>query len=95
MAAKKTHYYVIVMSENGPIFVTKVNHSNHTAEWNYKEKPLELAKSVAEDLALGLNLNLHSAYLVAQPFEIEVQPYNYKSWKIEWTKREDKEDEDC
>ena len=94
MTAKKIHYYVLVMSDNGPIFVTKVNHSNHTAEWNWKEKPLELTKFVADDLVLGLNLNLHSAFLVAQPFEIEVQPYNYMSWKIEWKEREGEEDED-
>lgn len=32
MAAKKKHYYVLVITEAGPKFVTKVNNSDHTAE---------------------------------------------------------------
>jgi len=93
MAAKKNHYYVLVMSDNGPIFVTKVHYSDKTAEWNWKDKPLEMSKQQAEDLVLGLNLNLHSAYLVHQPFEIDLQPYNYMSYEIDWKKRENKDED--
>ena len=50
---KKLHYYVLVISEDGPKFVTKVNNSDKTAEWNYDEKPLEFDKFWAEDLATG------------------------------------------
>lgn len=93
MAAKKTkkHYYVLVMTEAGPKFVTKVNNMDKTAEWNYKEKPLEFDKFWAEDLVLGLNLNFHTAYLICQNWEIEHQPYRYESYKIEWAEREKEE----
>lgn len=90
---KKKHYYVLVMTDAGPKFVTKVNNADKTAEWNYNEKPLELDKFWAEDLVLGLNLNMHLAFLVCQNWEIESQPYRYDDYKIEWVKRE-KETED-
>ncbi len=91
---KKNHWYVLVMSDGGPVFVTKANYATKTAEWNKLEKPLELDKSRAEDLILGLNLNFHSAFAVVMPFEIDTQPYRYSDWKIEWVKRGDEEDEE-
>ena len=95
MAAKKktNHYYVLVISDEGPVFVTKVNNLDKTAEWDWKEKPLEFDKFWAEDLVLGLNLNMHQAYLICQKWEITSQPYRYEGWKISWKKR-DKEEED-
>ena len=92
-AKKKKHYYVLVMTEAGPKFVTKVNYGDKTAEWDYKEKPLEMEKVWAEDLVLGLNLNLNQAYLICQNWEIEHQPYRYEDYKLQWVKRE-KETED-
>lgn len=91
---QKNHYYVLVITEAGPKFVTKVNNVDHTAEWNYKEKPLELDKFWAEDLVLGLNLNFHQAYLICQKFEITSQPYRYDNWKIKWEKREEEKDDE-
>lgn len=91
---KKIHYYVLVITDDGPKFVTKVNWSNKTAEWNYKEKPLELSKDMAEDLVLGLNLNLHVSYVVAQKWEIDTHPYRYESYKVNWVNREESEDEE-
>lgn len=93
MSAKKNHYYVLVISEQGPIFVTKVHYSDKTAEWNWKDKPLEMSKAQAEDLVLGLNLNMHQAYLACVPYEIYNHPYNYYKWEISWKERE-KFDED-
>ena len=90
-ATKKNRYYVLVITDAGPKFVTKVNYGDKTAEWDYKEKPLEMSKSEAEDLVLGLNLNLHQAYLICQKWEIDSQPYRYNDWKIEWVKREEEE----
>lgn len=90
---KKIHYYVLVMTNDGPKFVTKVNYKDKTAEWNYKEKPLEFDKFWAEDLALGLNLNLHLAYVIAQKWEIDSHPYRYEDYKLQWTERE-KEDKE-
>ena len=86
MAKKKNYYYVLVISNNGPVFVTKVNYSNKTAEWNCLEKPLEFGKTQAEDLVFGLNCNFHTAFLVTHPFELDTQPYNYKNWKIDFVK---------
>lgn len=96
MATKKTkkHYYVLVMTEAGPKFVTKINYGDKTAEWDYKEKPLEMEKLQAEDLVLGLNLNWNQAYLVCQNWEIENQPYRYDDYKIQWVKREKETEED-
>lgn len=93
-AKKKKHYYVLVMTEAGPKFVTKVNYGDKTAEWDYKEKPLELDKFWAEDLVLGLNLNFNQAYLVCQNREIETQPYRYDDYKIQWVEREKETEED-
>lgn len=58
------------------------------------EKPLELDKFWAEDLVLGLNLNMHTAFLVCQNWEITCQPYRYENWKISWNKREKDEIEE-
>lgn len=91
MSKKKLHYYVLVITDAGPKFVTDVNYADKTAEWDYNEKPLELDKSWAEDLAMGLNLNFHVSFVVAQPWEIDSHPYRYSDWKIEWKEREEKE----
>ena len=93
MAQKKNWYYVLVMSDEGPVFVTKINYADKTAEWNKLEKPLEMEQSRAKDLALGLNLNFHAAFVVCQPFEIDSQPYRYSKWHIEWKENEESEDE--
>ena len=77
MAARKMHYYVLVITNEGPKFVTKINYGDKTAEWNYKEKPLEMSKVNAEDLVLGLNMNLFLAYTVTMKCEITSHPYRY------------------
>ena len=88
MAKKKYHYYVLVMTEEGPKFVTKVNYGDKTAEYDKLEKPLEFSsKEWAEDVVLGLILNWNIAYLVCQKWEIEHQPYNYEKWEIEWKEK--------
>lgn len=86
---KKIHYYVLVMTDEGPKFVTDTK--GHDAYWDYKEKPMELNKTWAEEITIGLNLNMHLAYVVAQPYEIESQPYRYTDWKIEWKERKTEE----
>lgn len=91
---KKKHYYVLVITNAGPKFVTKVNYGDKTAEWDYKEKPLEMDKFWAEDLVLGLNLNFHQAYTVVMDWELDAQPYRYENYKIEWKKREDAKEEE-
>ena len=90
MASKKEnkHWYILVMTDGGPVFVTKINYGNRTAEWHKDEKPLEIDKSRVDDLVIGLNMNCHSSFAVCQPFEIDRQPYNYEDWEIEWKEKE-------
>ena len=88
---KKNHYYVLVMTDDGPKFVTDTK--GHDAYWDYKEKPMEFDKSWAEEVARGLNLNWHLAYVVAQPWEIDSQPYRYTDYKISWINREKETEE--
>lgn len=94
MSVKKSNYwYVLVMTDAGPVFVTKVNYANKTAEWDREGKPLEMDKSRAQDLTLGLNLNMHMSVAVCQPFQLDSQPYNYKKWQIKWEEREKQAEE--
>ena len=84
---KKDHWYVLVMGEQGPKFVTKVNHVDRTAEWDYKEAPLELDKSTAQDLSLGLTLNFHTAFAVCSQFEVPSHPYRYDAYDFQFVKK--------
>ena len=94
MAAKKkpcNYWYVLVMTDSGPTFVTSVEYAPKVAHWNKLEKPLELGKYRAEDLALGLNLNLHTAFAVCSKFELDSQPYRYELGEFEWIDKKDKD----
>lgn len=92
MAKKQNFYYVLVMTNNGPVFVTSVQYVGKTAHWNKDEKPLEMGKYQAEDLTLGLNLNFHLAFTVCSKFELDTQPYMYDKGEFEWKfKNEEKE----
>ena len=92
---KKNFWYVLVLTETGPTFVTKVEHQPKIAHWDKDEKPLELGQYTAEDLTLGLNLNFNVAYAVKLPFPLETQPYLYNKGHFEWVegKLEDGEKE--
>ena len=81
---KKYHYYVLVFTNEGPVFVTKVNNANKTAEWDRLEKPLEMDKYWAQDLVLGLNLNFHTAFLVQHMVELSRQPIRYEDGHFVW-----------
>ena len=94
MAKKQNYWYVMVMTDGGPVFVTSVSYADKTAHWNKNETPLELGMYQAKDLTLGLNLNFHQAYAVCQPFELESQPYRYDRYHIEWKENEEGEEED-
>lgn len=92
MAKKQNYWYVLVLTNEGPKFVTKVNYQNKTAEWNKLEKPLEMSKSEAQDLTIGLNCNLNVSFAVCQPFELECQPYLYDRGHFEWKYNEEEEE---
>lgn len=91
MANKKNYWYVVVMTDNGPVFVTGVNNMERTAYWNKDQKPLELGKEYAQSLATGLMLNFHFALPVCNTFELTEQCYNYKYGHFEWLKNEEQD----
>lgn len=88
---KKNFWYVIVMTGTGPVFVTKINHSDRTAEWRKDETPLEMSEYRAKDLAMGLMCNMTLAYPVCNQIEIDHQPYLYNNGQFKWESNE-KED---
>lgn len=82
MAKTKNHYYVLVFTNGGPVYVTDVDYSNKTARWDKLEKPLEFTKSSAEDLCFGLCCNFTYAVVVQHRVEIEAQPYRYADYEF-------------
>ena len=82
---KKKFHYVLVLTNEGPVFVTNVDYSTKYAAFDKLEKPrLFPSAEIAEDLALGLNLNLITAMHVVMPFEFSRQPYYYETGHFKW-----------
>ena len=79
MAKSKNYYYVLVFTDNGPVYVTSVDNRAQIAHWEKDEAPKALPKYYAEELALGLSLNCYNAVVVASKFE-QYQPYNYEDY---------------
>ncbi len=71
--ALKYLYYVVVATEDGAKFVTKVDNATKTAYWDSKEKPLSFNKSYADDLALCLSINLYPAFTLKSYHELKAQ----------------------
>ena len=71
--ALKYLYYVIVATEDGAKFVTKVDNATKTAYWDSKEKPLPFNKSYADDLALCLSINFYPAFTLKSYHELKAQ----------------------
>ena len=89
MAARKNnYYYILVMTNNGPVFVTDIK-PHHYAEYDRNKKPKLFEKSRAEDITMGLNLNFNLAFMVTSKWEIDTQPYNYKDYNIEFVERKE------
>lgn len=94
MANKKKFYYVLVLTEDGPVFVTSVNFYMKEACWKKDEAPYSIgSEGVASDLSLGLTLNGNYALCIASPFEITKQPFRYDLGKFSWVMNEDTEEE--
>ena len=90
MANKKNYYYYVLVIQNyGPVFVTGVQ-PKHVAEWDRLKKPMEMSREYARDMAIGLTWNGYLAYVVCQPYELNCQPYRYEDGKLEF-KGNDKE----
>lgn len=94
MAKKQNWYYVLVMSDEGPVFVTSIDYGTKYAHWDKTEEPMAMDKFRAEDLVLGLNLNFHLAFMVCSKFELDQQPYYYDKYHIEWKKNEEEQEDE-
>lgn len=92
MAKTKNYYYVLVFTDEGPVYLTSANNSSRYACWDKEEEPLALSKSYAEDVVFGLRCNGYRAVLVATKYE-ECQPYNYKDWNLTFVRKADNEDD--
>lgn len=86
-AKKKNYYYVLVLTSEGPVFVTETKY--HDAMWDKNKPPKLFSKAFAEDVALGLALNFHSAFMVTTKYELTTQPYRYDKGNFEWKNKED------
>lgn len=85
--AKKNYYYVLVMTEEGPVFVTGFG-EHHTCYWNAEKAPKTMMREYAGEVAMGLRLNGTSAYLVTMPYEVDTQPYFYEKGHFKWVTKD-------
>ena len=85
--AKKNHYYVLVFTNAGPVYVTSINSNNKYAHWDKDKTPMEFSKSYAESLVMGLNLNFNSSVVVVSPFVITGHPYRYDRFDCEFIEK--------
>jgi hypothetical protein len=86
MANKKNFHYVLVFTDEGPVYVTSVNNATQYAKWDKNEAPKDFPKYYAEELVLGLNLNYHHAVLVTTKYEVQ-QPYNYRAYECKFERK--------
>ena len=95
MAKKKVEEYckVIVMTDNGAVFVTEVNNWERTAKWEKDKKPLNLTKDDAQYLAMGLTMNGHLAFATCDRYDMDKQPYRYETGNFYWRKKKVKKNE--
>lgn len=84
MVKRKNHYYVLVMTNYGPIFVTSVDRSDKIAHWDAKAAPLEFDKYGAEELTMGLCCNGYTVFTVYSRIPQDTQAYIYDKGHFEW-----------
>ena len=89
MAKKKNYWYVLVLTDDGPKFVTEVEYGTKTAHWDKLAKPLEMNEVCAKDLAFGLMCNMYVAFPVCLPIEWTNQPYRYEHGHFEWVENKE------
>ena len=81
---KQNYWYVLVLTNEGPKFVTKVEWQTKTAHWEKLEAPIELGETRAKDLTFGLMVNCYAAFAICSPIELDSQPYLYNLGQFEW-----------
>lgn len=88
--AKRCYWYVLVMTNGGPVFVTEeLDHK--TCRWEDTKPPMEFGAEYAKDMALGLIVNGSLAFAVCSRVELDHQPYRYDVGGFEWKFNEEKE----
>lgn len=88
MAKRSNFYYVLVLTNSGPTFVTDIPRRNWAA-YDKNEKPMEFGtKNYATEVANGLMANFILAYPITVPYEISGQPYRYENGHFEWKENE-------
>ena len=92
MAKRKNHYYVLVMTNYGPVFVTSVDRTNRTAHWDATAAPLEFDKYWAEDLTMGLLCNGYTVFTVYSRIPQDTQAYIYDKGHFEWCMEDNDDD---
>jgi len=85
----KDHWYVLVFTEAGPKYVTKVDNARREAYWNIDDVPHEMTKENAQYMAMALSWNGHTAIPVCARWEIDTHPYRYHNYHIEWVENEE------
>lgn len=88
--AKKDKYYVLVLTTEGAKFATSFGEKNHIY-WDVNEKPMELDKNFAQNIAIGLTVNGNPAFCVAVSYEIEDHPFLYDRGHFEWVWNSEKD----
>lgn len=94
MANQKNWYYILVLTNTGPVFVTGIP-GYHQAKWDRLEKPMSFPKTRAEDITLGLNANCYTSYVVCSKWELDYQPYLYSHGEFKWVEKEREDEEDA
>ena len=87
MANQKNYYYVLMFTDEGPVYVTSANNATQWARWDKNEVPKAFPKYYAEELALGLRLNYYHAVVVMTKAELDHQPYRYESYDCKFIEK--------
>lgn len=94
MATKKNFHYVLVFTDEGPVYVTSVNNATNYAHWDKDKAPKEFPKYYAEELAFGLRCNFYQAVMVTTKVELDCQPYNYKAYECKFERKGGSDNDD-
>ena len=86
MAKSKYHYYVLVITNEGPKYVTEIL-ENNWCKWNEEDAPYEMSASFAEDVYIGLCANLNYALLIKSRVKISHHPYRYEEFNLKFIKK--------
>lgn len=91
MAKKQNYWYVLVLTSEGPTFVTGIS-EHKTAHWDKSESPKEFNEGYAKDMAFGLMVNGYTAFAICNRFELDNQPYRYNMGHFEWVENKEVEE---